>query len=76
MGKYKSQLHTLILSQKKAIRNVAKVSYLDHNNPLFVQYKCLKFVDIVKLKTLIIKLKITCYLSIYKKMFITIKEIH
>ena len=51
---YKSQLHTLMLLQKKAIRNIAKASYLDHTHPLFVQYKCLKFLDIVKLKTLII----------------------
>jgi len=54
MGKYKSQLHTLILLQKKAINHIAKASYLDHNNPLVVQYKCLKFVDVVKLKTSII----------------------
>jgi len=43
---YKSQLHTLMRLQKKA-------SYLDHIHPLFVQYKYLKYLDIVKLKTLI-----------------------
>jgi len=39
------------------IRYIAKASYLDHTHPLFVQYKCLKFLLIlnnVKLKTLII----------------------
>ena len=51
---YKSQLHTLMLLQKKAIRNIAKASYLDYSQPLFVQNKCLKCLDIVKLKTLII----------------------
>jgi len=52
---YKSQLHTLMLLQKKAIRNTAKASYLDHAHPLtlFVQYEWLKFLDTVKLKTLI-----------------------
>jgi hypothetical protein len=44
----------LILLQKKAICNIAKASYLDNTHPLFVQYKCSKFLDIVKLKTLII----------------------
>jgi len=32
---YKSQLHTLMLLQKKAIRYIAKASYLDHTHPLF-----------------------------------------
>jgi len=40
--------------QNKVMHNFAKASYLDHTHPLFVQYKCLKFLDIVKLKTLII----------------------
>ena len=40
------------------IHNIAKASYLDHSQPLFVQYKCLKFLDIVKLKTLIIIYKV------------------
>ena len=35
---YKSQLRTLMLLQKKAIRNIAKASYLDHTHSLFVQY--------------------------------------
>ena len=51
---YQSQLHTLMLLQKKAIRDIAKDSYLDHTYQVFVQYKCLKCLDIVKLKTLII----------------------
>ena len=33
---YKSQLHTLMLLQKKAIHTIAKASYLDHTHPLFV----------------------------------------
>jgi len=34
---YKSQLHTLMLLQKKVIHNITKASYLDHMHPLFVQ---------------------------------------
>ena len=48
---YTSQLHTLMLLQKKAIHNIAKTSYLDHTYPLFAKYR---FFDIVELKTLII----------------------
>ena len=75
---YKSPLNTLMLLQKKAIRNVAKASYLDHTHPLFVQHNCLKFLDIVKLKTLIIiyKAKNNMLPNNLQKMFTTIKEIH
>ena len=48
----KSQLHTLMLLQKKAICITAKASYLDHTHPLFVQCKCLKCLDIVQIKNL------------------------
>jgi len=50
---YKSQLRTLMLLQKKAIRTISKASYLDHTHPLFIQYKCLRFLVILKLKTFI-----------------------
>ena len=49
MGKYKSQLHTLTLLQKKAIHNIAKASYLDHIHQLFVQYKCFGYCEIKNL---------------------------
>ena len=56
MGKYLrlSIKYILRLLQKKAIRNVIRASYLDDTHPLFVQYKCVKILDIVTLKTLII----------------------
>jgi len=63
MGKY--LLHTLMLLQKKAIRIIAKASYLDHIQPLYVQ--CKDFLTTVKLKTL---LPTKCFF------FITIQEIH
>jgi len=50
----KSQLHTLMLLQKKAIRSIGKANYLEYTYPLFVQYNSLKCLDIIKLKTLII----------------------
>ena len=67
-----------MLLQKKAIRNIAKASYLDHTHPLFVQYKCLKFLDIVKLKTLIIiyKAKNNMLPINLQILFITIYGIH
>ena len=50
---YKSQWHTLMLLQKRVSHPIAKASYLDLTHPLFVQYMCLKLINIVKLKTLI-----------------------
>jgi len=75
---YKSQLHTLMLLWKKAIRNIAKSYYLDHMHPLFVQSKCLKCLDIVKLKTLIIiyKAKDNMLAINLQFLFIIIEEIH
>jgi len=67
-----------MLLQKKAIRNIAKANYLDHTNPLFVQYKCLKVLDVVKLKTLIViyKAKYNMLPINLQTFFITLEEIH
>ena len=67
-----------MLLQKKAIRNIAKASYLDHNNALFVQCKRLKLLVIVTLKTLIIiyKTKHKMLPINLQILFITIEEIH
>ena len=67
-----------MLLQKKAICITAKASYLDHTHPLFVEYKCLNFLDIVKLKTsIIIYTAKTIMLSINLHLLsITIEEIH
>jgi len=63
MGKYLQVSITYFYAiTKNVIRNFAKASYLDHTHPLFIQYKCLKFLDIVKFKT--------------TNNFITIEEIH
>ncbi len=68
----------MTLLQKKAIRNVAKSSYLESTDPLFVQFKCLKFLDIIKLKHLIIifKAKNNMLPINLQKMFITTDQIH
>ena len=41
---YKYRLHTLMLVRKKAIRNIAKASYLDYTQPLevFDIFRCCK----------------------------------
>ena len=46
----KSQLHTLMLLQKKVIRSIDIASYLDYTYPLFEQYNTLKCLHIIKLK--------------------------
>jgi len=69
-----------MLFKKKAIRNIAKASYLDHtySDPLLVKKRFLKFLNIVKLKTLIIIYKAKHYMLLtnLQFMFITIDEIH
>jgi len=64
--------------KRKAIRDIAKVSYLDHTYLVLVQNKCLKFVDIVKLKTLIIiyKAKNNMFHINLQLFSITKEEIH
>ncbi len=47
-----TKLKNIITLQKRAIRIVDKIGFRDHTDPLFVKYKCLKFNDIVNLKTL------------------------
>ena len=48
---FPSKLTGLATLQKKAIRVVDKAQYQAHTNPIFVKYGCLKFQDIVNLKT-------------------------
>lgn len=48
---YKSSLHTLFLLQKRAVRIIHKVGYLDHTNLLFLQSKILKLFDLVDFYT-------------------------
>ena len=49
---YQTKLKDIITLQKRAIRNVDKIGYRDHTDPVFVKYNCLKFDDIVQMKTL------------------------
>lgn len=48
---YKSLLYPLCILQKRVIRIINKVAYLEHTNRLFLQCKILKLMDLVKLKT-------------------------
>ena len=54
---YKTNLQSLIILQKRALRTIHKVSYLEHTNVLFFQSKLLKFTDIVSYQTAIIMYK-------------------
>ena len=49
---YKTSLQSLVTLQKRAIRYVHKVSYLDHTNLLFLKSKLIKFSDLVVFQTL------------------------
>ena len=51
---YTSRIENLIMMQKKAIRVVDTSLFRDHTNPLFVKYRCLKFKDLINMKTLLI----------------------
>ena len=48
---YKTSLGPVTILQKRAIRVIHKVGYLDNTHPLFLQSKILKFTDIVKFQT-------------------------
>ena len=48
---YDSRLNKLVKLQKRAMRIIDGVNYLDPTNGLFIKYKCMKFKDIIKLKT-------------------------
>lgn len=49
---YKSSLSSLTVLQKRIIRIIHKVGYLDHTHSLFIQSKILKFPDLVLYQTL------------------------
>lgn len=54
---YQTNLKSIVLSQKKAIRIVHRVSKRTHTNDFFYSCKLLKFVDIVKYKTCMLMFK-------------------
>lgn len=49
---YKTNLHSLTVLQKRAIRIVHNAGFRDHTNALFLKSKALKFVDLVNFYTL------------------------
>ena len=48
---YKTTLQPLCILQKRALRTIHHAGYRDHTNMLFLNSKCLKFMDLVKFKT-------------------------
>ena len=46
--------YIIIKLQEKAIRFIGNLNYRDHTNELFCKLKFLKFIDLVKFKTLCI----------------------
>ena len=48
---YKCSLHTITVTQKRAIRIIHKVGHMEHTHSLFSRSKILKFVDIVQYQT-------------------------
>ena len=59
---YESRLTKIINIQKRAVRIVDKVNYRDHSEPIFHKFKLLKFVDLVKWKTLTIMYQANNYM--------------
>ena len=45
---YKTTLRPVIMAQKRALRVIHKVNFIEHTNALFLQSKLLKFVDLVQ----------------------------
>ena len=72
---YATNLRSIIFLQKKGIRLIAYVDYYSPSSPLFIKYKLLKSVDIVKLNTGVIMYKafhcllnsrLTSYFTVYR----------
>ena len=54
---YATNIHCLVLLQKRVIRLICGAKRLDHTNLLFHNVHILKIADLVKLKTAIIMIK-------------------
>ena len=59
---YVSRIMSIIKLQKKSVRIIDHASRLEHTNPIFLKYKLLKFVDLIKLNTCVIMYKARCNL--------------
>uniref|UniRef100_A0A8C6M4T9 Reverse transcriptase domain-containing protein n=1 Tax=Nothobranchius furzeri TaxID=105023 RepID=A0A8C6M4T9_NOTFU len=55
---YKSNIQTIIIMQKRAIRLINQEGYRAHTNALFIKTQALKFQDLVKFKTVQIIYKV------------------
>ena len=67
-----NESHKVLTLQKKAIRLISNSSYISHTNPLFIQHKLLKLVDLFKLKLLKLYYKLSynllpCYFDKYRE---------
>ena len=51
---YESRIKNIVVLQKRAIRIIGNVSKREHSNPIFSEYRLLKFNDIVKLNTCLV----------------------
>ena len=54
---YKTVINPIFLLQKKAIRIVSKTDYYSPTNPLFIELKTLKLLDLVDLNTALLMYK-------------------
>ena len=54
---YLTNLKSIIILQKRAVRIIDKTKINSHTNPLFYKFRLLKMLDIVKLNTCIVMYK-------------------
>ena len=54
---YPSNLKGIIVLQKRALRIIGKVEYKSHTNSLFIKFRVLKLLDIVKFNTCVVMYK-------------------
>jgi hypothetical protein len=54
---YVTNLKSIIILQKRAVRIIGKAEFKSHTSPLFYKFRLLKMVDIVKLNTCIVVYK-------------------
>ena len=59
---YATNIHCLVLLQKRVIRLICGAKRLDHTNLLFHNVHILQLPDLVKLNTAIIMFKAYCYI--------------
>ena len=75
---YPSNLHRLVLLQKRIIRIISKVAYDAHTDPIFKELRCLKFDDIhlFQLGMFMFKYSNKLLPQTFDDIFLRINEIH